>query len=178
MHWRFPLVVSPRANGRDSDTLSALAVGSSRPAFLVRLACAAEFDTHTPFCGALPLCRPCLGADDSGQRACHLSILWCAELPARSPRPLRGIRMPGEQYTYTDRRATSMKRKLTITVDSELLSRPRSTPACVSLSSLVEASLRAVVAEETPPFSERWRGPLEEARRDDARYEALARKYL
>jgi len=71
-----------------------------------------------------------------------------------------------------------MKRKLTITVDSELLSRPRSTPACVSLSSLVEASLRAVVAEETPPFSERWRGPLEEARRDDARYEALARKYL
>lgn len=48
----------------------------------------------------------------------------------------------------------------------------------VSLSSLVEASLRAMAAEEVPPFSERWRGRFKEAGRDEARYEALARKYL
>ena len=73
-----------------------------------------------------------------------------------------------------------MKRKLTLTVDSELLplAKRHARLRGVSLSSLVEASLRAVVAEETPPFSERWRGRFEEARRDDARYEALSRKYL
>lgn len=73
-----------------------------------------------------------------------------------------------------------MKRKLTITVDSELLPRAKRYARMrgVSLSSLVEASLRAVAAEEAPPFSERWRGRFKEARRDDARYEALARKYL
>lgn len=73
-----------------------------------------------------------------------------------------------------------MKRKLTITVDSELLPRAKrhARSRGVSLSSLVEASLRDVAAEETSSFSKRWRGRFEEARRDDARYEALARKYL
>lgn len=73
-----------------------------------------------------------------------------------------------------------MKRKLTITVDSDLLLRAKrhARSRGVSLSSLVEASLRDVVAEETPSFPERWRGRFEEARRDDARYEALAQKYL
>lgn len=73
-----------------------------------------------------------------------------------------------------------MKRKLTITVDSELLPAAKRYARLrgVSLSSLVEASLRAVAMEETAPFSERWRGRFKEARREDARYEALARKYL
>lgn len=73
-----------------------------------------------------------------------------------------------------------MKRKLTITVDSELLPRAKRYARLrgVSLSSLVEASLRAVAAEETPTFSERWRGRFMEACRDDVRYKALARKYL
>lgn len=73
-----------------------------------------------------------------------------------------------------------MKRRLTITVDSELLLRAKRHARLhgVSLSSLVEASLRAVAAEETLAFSERWRGRFKEAGRDDARYEALARKYL
>jgi len=73
-----------------------------------------------------------------------------------------------------------MKRKLTITVDSELLLRAKRYARLrgVSLSSLVEASLRAIAVEETPSFSARWRGRFKEARRDDARYEAVARKYL
>ena len=73
-----------------------------------------------------------------------------------------------------------MKRKLTITVDSELLHRAKRHARLrgVSLSSLVEESLRAIATDETPAFSERWRGRFKEAGRDDARYETLARKYL
>lgn len=73
-----------------------------------------------------------------------------------------------------------MKEKLTITVDSESLTVAKRYARMrgVSLSSLFEASLRAVAMEETAPFSERWRGRFEDARREDARYEALARKYL
>ena len=73
-----------------------------------------------------------------------------------------------------------MKRRLTITVDSELLLRAKRYARLrgVSLSSLVEASLRAIAVEEEPAFSERWRGRFKEARRDDSRYEALARKYV
>lgn len=73
-----------------------------------------------------------------------------------------------------------MKTKLTITVDSELLPRAKQYARArgVSLSSLIEASLREVAEDGTPSFAERWRGRFEAARRDDARYEALARKYL
>ena len=73
-----------------------------------------------------------------------------------------------------------MKRRLTITVDSELLLRAKRYARLrgVSLSSLVEASLRAIAVEEKPPFSERWRGRFKEALRDDACYKALVRKYL
>lgn len=73
-----------------------------------------------------------------------------------------------------------MKTKLTITVDSELLPRAKhyARSRGVSLSSLIEASLREVAEEDTPSFSSRWRGRFEAARRDDNRYEALARKYL
>lgn len=48
----------------------------------------------------------------------------------------------------------------------------------VSLSSLIEGSVRAMTAEHTRSFASRWRGQLRAAGRDDARYEALARKYL
>ena len=74
-----------------------------------------------------------------------------------------------------------MKQKLTITVDAEVLpvvkryARSRG----VSLSSLVEQSLREMAREETPSFSSRWRGKFRAAgREDDPRYEALAKKYL
>ena len=70
----------------------------------------------------------------------------------------------------------TMKRKLTITVDDELKQHAHSRG--VSLSSLIEASLREIAGEDSPSFATRWRGRFEAARRDDARYEALARKYL
>ena len=73
-----------------------------------------------------------------------------------------------------------MKRKLTITVDSELLPRAKQYARSrgVSLSSLIEASLRDIAVDDTPSFASRWRGRFEAAPRDDSRYEALARKYL
>ena len=74
-----------------------------------------------------------------------------------------------------------MKQKLTITVDAELLpvvkryARSRG----VSLSSLVEQSLREMAREDTPSFASRWRGKFRAAgREDDPRYDALAKKYL
>ena len=74
-----------------------------------------------------------------------------------------------------------MKQKFTISVDAELISmvtryaRARG----VSLSSLVEQSLREMTRGETPSFSSRWRGKFRAAQRgNDPRYEALAKKYL
>lgn len=73
-----------------------------------------------------------------------------------------------------------MKQKLTITVDTDVLPRAKryARTRGVSLSSLVEESLRGLVGEDAPSFSSRWRGRLQAAEGDDPRYEALARKYL
>ena len=73
-----------------------------------------------------------------------------------------------------------MKSKLTITVDSELLPRAKQYARArgLSLSSVIEASLRELAGADTPSFASRWRGRFEAARRNDGRYEALARKYL
>ncbi len=73
-----------------------------------------------------------------------------------------------------------MKTKLTITVDSDVLPAAKryARSRGVSLSSLVEQSLRNLPGQESISFAQRWRGRLQAARRDDPRYDALARKYL
>ena len=73
-----------------------------------------------------------------------------------------------------------MKKKLTITVDAELLPRAKryARSRGVSLSSLIEQSLRELTGEDEPSFASRWRGRFEAAGRDDPRYDALARKCL
>ena len=73
-----------------------------------------------------------------------------------------------------------MKRKLTITVDEDLVPRAKryARSRGVSLSSVIENALRDITAEESPSFTERWRGRFEPAARDDARFRALAEKYL
>ena len=73
-----------------------------------------------------------------------------------------------------------MKQKLTITVDAELLpiAKRYARSRGVSLSSLIERSLRKVTGERSPSFASRWRGKFRAAERDDPRYEALAEKYL
>ena len=73
-----------------------------------------------------------------------------------------------------------MKSKLTITVESELIPTAKryAHERGVSLSSLIEGSLREMVSEETESFSTRWRGKFAPAPGDDPRFERLARKYL
>ena len=71
-----------------------------------------------------------------------------------------------------------MKQKLTITVDAELLpiAKRYARSRGVSLSSLIEQSLRE--GQYAPSFSARWRGKFRAAKRNDPRYDALAKKYL
>lgn len=73
-----------------------------------------------------------------------------------------------------------MKQKLTITVDAKLLplAKRHARSRGVSLSSLVEQSLRQIAGDDAPSFSGRWRGRFRPAERNDPRYDALARKYL
>lgn len=74
-----------------------------------------------------------------------------------------------------------MKQKLTITVDAELLpiAKRYARSRGVSLSSLIEQSLRQVTAGDAQSFASRWRGKFRAAEREgDPRYDALARKYL
>ena len=72
------------------------------------------------------------------------------------------------------------KKKLTITVDAEVLPQAKryARSRGVSLSSLIEQALRELAGEQAPSFATRWRGQFQAAGRDDPRYEALARKYL
>ena len=73
-----------------------------------------------------------------------------------------------------------MKKKLTITVDAELIPRAKSYARSrrVSLSSIIEQSLRDLTGDGTPSFSSRWRGRFQTANRGNQRYDRLARKYL
>lgn len=83
--------------------------------------------------------------------------------------------------TYTLYWRRRMKTKLTITVDSDLVpaAKQHARGRGVSLSSLIEASLKEMVQDQGPSFTERWRGEFRAAANPgDPRYEALARKYL
>ena len=73
-----------------------------------------------------------------------------------------------------------MKKKLTITVDAELLPTAKryARSRGVSLSSIIEDSLRMLSEELEPSFVERWRGRFKPASREGDRFRALADKYL
>lgn len=73
-----------------------------------------------------------------------------------------------------------MKTKLTVTIDQDLVPRAKryARSRGLSLSQLIENALRKMGATETTSFSERWRGKFRPASHADARYRALADKYL
>ena len=73
-----------------------------------------------------------------------------------------------------------MKKKLTITIEEELIPRAKryARRRGVSLSSLVEDALERMTASGETSFVERWRGAFEPVTADDERYRALAEKYL
>ena len=77
-----------------------------------------------------------------------------------------------------------MKRKLTLTVDAEIVppAKRYARSRGVSLSSLVEQSLRELTKDMEPSFVERWAGAWKGKLRPppdgaDPRYEYLTRKY-
>lgn len=72
-----------------------------------------------------------------------------------------------------------MKAKLTITIDEELIPRAKEYARSqgVSLSQVIESSLREVSTPKASSFSQRWRGKFLPAERDDERYRALAKRY-
>ena len=73
-----------------------------------------------------------------------------------------------------------MKKKLTVTIDAELLPKAKryARSRGVSLSSLIEAGLRDLAVDEAGSFSQRWRGQFCPAEGEGVRYKALAEKYL
>lgn len=86
---------------------------------------------------------------------------------------------------YTEARRISgeedpVKAKLTVTVDEALIpvAKRFARGRGLSLSQLIENSLREAIAGAKPSFSERWRGKLQPADRDDERFRGLAEKYL
>jgi post-segregation antitoxin (ccd killing protein) len=72
-----------------------------------------------------------------------------------------------------------MKTKLTVTVDRDLLPRAKrfARERGVSLSSLIEDSLRDLTDSAAPSFVDRWRGGFVLADRNDERYRSLLDKY-
>lgn len=77
-------------------------------------------------------------------------------------------------------RGQDVKTKLTVTIDRDLIPRAKryARSRGVSLSHLIETALRKFSAGESPSFASRWRGKFQTAEHDDARYRALAKKYL
>ncbi len=73
-----------------------------------------------------------------------------------------------------------MQQKLTVTLDDTLIhdAKRHARLRGLSLSALVETSLRESLADGAPSFATRWRGHFRPAQRDDQRYQALARKYI
>jgi hypothetical protein len=71
-----------------------------------------------------------------------------------------------------------MKTKLTVTIDEELIPRAKryARGKGMSLSSLIERDLMRDLASESP-FSQRWRGKLTPADKDEARYRRLIKKH-
>lgn len=76
-----------------------------------------------------------------------------------------------------------MKRKLTVAIDEKLVPKAKEYARSegVSLSQLVETSLRDVVEEEEGSFVDRWRGKFQVPDSfdpDEELYKALVKKYL
>lgn len=112
-----------------------------------------------------------------------------AQLPRRllhDERNVKGAFVPGFPDLLPGRRTgrytdLAMKTKVTVSIDEELIPRARQSARRkgISLSELVEASLRSVTEErETASFSQRWRGKFQPAGGDDERSKALAKRYL
>jgi hypothetical protein len=73
-----------------------------------------------------------------------------------------------------------MKAELSVIIDEELIPKAErlARHKGISLSELVEASLRTVTEQPGGSFSQRWRGQFQPADRDDERYRTLTKRHL
>ena len=74
-----------------------------------------------------------------------------------------------------------MKKKLTITIDSELIpvAKRYARQHGISLSALIERYLAQMTHEESQSFATRWRGKFRPTEKQgDPRYEYLKKKYF
>lgn len=73
----------------------------------------------------------------------------------------------------------TVKTKLTVTIDEELLPRAKeyARQSGTSLSEVIEKALREISTGTHPDFSARWRGKFRLSDHHDERYRRLARKY-
>lgn len=72
-----------------------------------------------------------------------------------------------------------MKRKLNLTIDKALipLSKRYARKHGKSVSELVESLLRDLVLQDTPTFSEKWKGRFSTNAKDGPRYDKLKDRY-
>ena len=73
-----------------------------------------------------------------------------------------------------------MKQKVTLTIDEDLLPQAKQYARMqgVSLSRLIENTLRELKVDQQDSFTSRWRGKFQAAQDGDARFNALKNKYL
>ena len=73
-----------------------------------------------------------------------------------------------------------LKDKLTLTIDRDLIpaAKRHARSVGVSLSFLVEESLRKMIGDQRETFATRWRGSLKIVEQDEPRFQALKQKYL
>lgn len=73
-----------------------------------------------------------------------------------------------------------MKTKLTLSIETDLIPKAKAQARRrgVSLSAIVEQSLRDLTSDTTPSIVDRWAGRFTLAERNDSRYDTLVGKYL
>ena len=73
-----------------------------------------------------------------------------------------------------------MKSKMNLTIDEKLIPQSKEYARMhgMSVSQLVEELLRSTVQQNTPTFSDRWRGKFVVADKDDERYAKLKDRFL
>jgi antitoxin component of RelBE/YafQ-DinJ toxin-antitoxin module len=73
-----------------------------------------------------------------------------------------------------------MKRKLTVTIDEEILPKAKryARSQGISLSQLIETTLKDISSKDQQSFSQRWRGKFQPAEHNGDRFKRLRKKYL
>ncbi len=72
-----------------------------------------------------------------------------------------------------------MKKKLTVTIDEEVLPQAKRYARAqgISLSQLIETTLKHLSSQEQPSIAEGWRRKFQLAKRTDDRFKRLRKKY-